>query len=213
MIVMIDTGTCNLRSVGNAFRRIGAPIMASADAKVVAAAAAIVLPGVGAFERGMAGLRDFGLIEILKTRVVGDGVPLIGICLGMQLLADESDEHGRHAGLGLIGGRVERLNPREAGCPVPNIGWCDTRPIKACTLFPDLSARESFYHVHSYWLRCAEPADVAAEIDYGGERVTIAVERGNILGVQFHPEKSQDSGLDLLHRFIAQLRAERRLSA
>jgi len=213
MIVMIETGTCNLRSVGNAFRRIGATITASADAKVIAAADAIVLPGIGAFERGIAELSDCGLIEVIRTRVTANAVPVIGICLGMQLLADESDECGLHPGLGLIRGRVERLNPSESGYPVPNIGWCDTRPVKAGTLFPDTAARESFYYVHSYCLHCADPADAAAVIDYGGERVTVAVERGNILGVQFHPEKSQDSGLDLLHRFVSRLRAQRRLSA
>lgn len=213
MVVIIDTQTCNLRSVINAFQRIGLVLTPSSNAQDIANADAIVLPGVGGFEAGMAGLRKFDMIDVLKTRVVEDGVPIIGICLGMQLLADVSFENGTHDGLGLISGQVKRLEPTDAGHPVPNIGWCDSRPTRRGILFPDTKIISSFYFVHSYHLETASQDDVAATIDYGGQIATASIERGNIFGAQFHPEKSQDDGLNFLHRFVTYLRQNNHITS
>jgi len=196
MIAVIDMGTSNLRSVVNALERVGAAPTVTGDAADVARADTIVLPGVGAFAAAMDALKAKRLVEPLR-QAARAGTPLFGICLGMQLLADTSEEHGEHAGLGLIPGRVVRLNPTQPGFRVPNIGWYPTR-------FADSDRDDGhFYYVHSYHFVCAEPADVAATIDYGGTAVAGAVKRGNVSGVQFHPEKSQDAGLDLLAAVVA----------
>lgn len=164
---------------------------------------AIVLPGVGAFAAAMDSLKARRLVDPLRRRIGAGGVPLLAICLGMQLLAETSEENGAHEGLGLIPGRVIRLEPNGAAFRVPNIGWYACRPLKDGALFQQRCASESFYFVHSYHLACTDADTVAATIDYGGQPVTAAVERGNILGCQFHPEKSQDSGLQLLRRFVS----------
>ncbi len=203
--VMIDTQTSNLRSVGNAFRRAGAEIATTTRPEDIETAQAIVLPGVGAFEPAMARLRSSGMADTVRQRA-GEGVPLLGICLGMQLLADRSLENGDFEGLGLVAGTVRRLDPGETDDRVPNIGWCDTTARKAGRLFEQDGDVASFYFVHSYYFDCGSPADIAATIDYGGRQTPVAVERGNILGLQFHPEKSQDAGLDLLERTIRRMK-------
>lgn len=200
-LLIVDMKVSNLRSVVNAFARIGAAIRISDDADEVAKAECLVLPGVGAFSEAMKNLEAKNLISVLQQRAGQDGVPLIGICLGMQLLAESSEEHGHHKGLGLIKGAVNRLVPANDE-RVPNIGWCDTTPDKSGVMFPNTDAGRAFYYVHSYYMECAEPACSAAHISFGGRDVTVAVERDNVFGVQFHPEKSQDAGLDLLKRFI-----------
>jgi len=179
MLTMIDLGISNLQSVSEAFRRIGAPVEV-ADRP---GSGPVILPGVGAFGPAMQRLRERGLVEALRGR------PVLGICLGMQLLADESEELGLHRGLGLIRGRVVRLT----GDRVPNIGWCDVDGI---------GGGRSFYFAHSYHFEC----DAAAgTIQYGGRRITAAVRQGQIFGVQFHPEKSQDAGLDVLAAIVKEL--------
>ncbi len=200
-LLIVDIKISNLRSVVNAFTRIGAKCRISGDPTEVAAADCLVLPGVGAFGEAMKNLESQNLTEILRKRVGRDGVPLIGICLGMQLLASASEEHGHHTGLGLIKGAVQRLVPA-VNERVPNIGWCDTVPDKPSVLFPAIDHNRSFYYVHSYHFECTEPSDSAAHISFGGRKVTVAVERGNIFGAQFHPEKSQDAGLDMLKNFV-----------
>lgn len=202
-LLIVDMQVSNLRSVINAFTRIGANVRVSGEVADVAAAKALVLPGVGAFEAAMASLRQQGLVEVLKERAGKAGVPLIGICLGMQLLADVSEEHGEHEGLGLIQGRVTRLKATDPAYRVPNIGWCDTIADKDSVLFPEGEDTRSFYYVHSYHMNCDDASDAAAHIEFSGQNVTTAVERANIFGAQFHPEKSQDAGLDMLARFVA----------
>ena len=202
MIVLIDTQASNQSSVLNALQRIGAGVRVTSAAADVERASVILLPGVGAFEQGMAVLRTHRLVEPIRRRVTG-GTPLLGICLGMQLLAHSSDEHGHHEGLGLLRSQVVRLVPTDTDYRVPNIGWCDARPTKAGVLFPDLKATSSFYFIHSYHMQCIDAEDVAATIEYSGQEVAVAVERGNVFGVQFHPEKSQDDGFDLLTRFFS----------
>ena len=203
MIRLIDMGIGNLRSVLEAFRRVGATIEIATRAEQIEQATALVLPGVGAFGDGMASLRQRGQIEPLRRNVLELKKPLLGICLGMQLLAEQGEEHGLHEGLGLIRGRAVRLSPNNPQERVPNIGWCDVSAAsRDSSLFKDVVDGESFYFAHSYYLECTDTTDVTATIEYGGQRVTAAIERGKIFGVQFHPEKSQEAGLNALASYI-----------
>jgi glutamine amidotransferase len=165
---------------------------------------------VGAFGDGMASLMEQGLVEPIRN-AANRGVPVFGICLGMQLLASESEEHGLHEGLGLIPGRVIRLAPTRPGFRVPNIGWCDTRVTRPSVLFGSATGG-CFYHVHSFHFVPRDGASIAATIDYSDQEVVVAVEKENLFGVQFHPEKSQDDGLELLSRFFRHLREIGRLN-
>jgi imidazole glycerol-phosphate synthase subunit HisH len=204
MIAVIDMGISNIGSVMRALERIGAPLVETATAAKLTDARAVLLPGVGAFGDGMASLAQQGLIEPLR-RIAAAGTPIFGICLGMQLLAETSEEHGHHAGLGLVRGRVVRLEATRPGERVPNIGWSDVTPVRPSTLFPTGSGG-TFYHVHSFRVAPTDPSVVAATIDFSGARIPVAIEQGNLFGVQFHTEKSQDDGLDLLAAFLAHLR-------
>ncbi len=210
MIAIVDMGIGNLGSVYRALERIGAPLAVKAGPQEVKRAAAVLLPGVGAFGDGMASLAAQDLIEPLR-RTAAAGTPLFGICLGMQLLAEASEEHGNHPGLGLVRGRVVRLSATDPAFRVPNIGWCDVVPTRPSTLFPD-GAGGTFYHVHSYRLEPADPAIITAAIAFSGSPVAVAIEQGNLFGVQFHTEKSQDAGLDLLAAFLAHLRRSGRIN-
>ena len=210
MFVVIDYDMGNLKSMSNALKALGIPHEVSGDAAVVSTASAIILPGVGAFGAAMDRLRARGLVEPLR-RAAGAGPPVFGICLGMQLLASRGEEHGSHEGLNLIPGSVTRLTARDPQYRVPNIGWVEVTPARSCRLFNG-AAPGSFYHVHSYSLHPTDDAAVAATIGFDGAPVCVAVERGDIWGVQFHPEKSQDAGLDLLARYAQRLRELNRLS-
>jgi glutamine amidotransferase len=200
MMTIIDSGVANLGSVQAALRRIGLPARVVTDGDSVRRADALLLPGVGAFAGAMAVLKERGLVGPIRA-AAADGVPVMGICLGMQLLAEESEEFGCHEGIGLIPGRVVRLDPRQTGERVPNIGWCDVTPTPDAALYRDVAPGASFYFVHSYVIECRAPSDVAASIRFGDRPVTVAVQRGNIHGAQFHPEKSQDAGLSVLAAF------------
>ena len=200
MIGVIDLGISNIGSVLRAFQRVGSTPTLLNDARAVAAAQAIVLPGVGAFGDGMAALQSRGLAAPLQDAARA-GKPILGFCLGMQLLADSSEEYGQHRGLGLIPGKVIRLVPG-AGERVPNIGWCDVTARPGARLFRNTPAGTPFYFVHSYHLQCADPGHVAATIAFGKTPVIVAVEHGNIFGLQCHPEKSQDAGLGVLDAFL-----------
>ena len=198
MITIVDMKIGNIGSVVSGFRRVGQEPVVTDDPADVARADRLVLPGVGAFGDGMASLREKRLVEPLRRHVLERRLPLLGICLGMQLLTERGEEHGKHEGLGVLPGGSVRLAPRN-DLRVPNIGWCDVAPRDGAHLFPG-NGREAFYFAHGYHVACADPANVAATIDYGGE-IAAAVERGTVFGVQFHPEKSQDAGLDVLARF------------
>jgi glutamine amidotransferase len=211
MLIVIDTQASNLASVMGALHRVGASASVTRYAADIARASAIVLPGVGAFEQGMNSLTTSGLVDALRRRVLVDKVPIFGICLGMQMLGESSDEYGDHPGLGILNAKTIRLTPNSTEFRVPNIGWCDTRPTRRGLLFPDTHI-QSFYYLHSYHMVCADNADRAATIAYGGQDVTVAIERENIFGVQFHPEKSQDAGLDLLDRVFTRLLTIRQAS-
>lgn len=205
MIAIIDYGVGNLRSVQKALERVGATAVVSADPAAFDAAQGIVLPGVGAFGDGMAQLWARHLVEPL-LRQVGQGKPLLGICLGMQLLFDDSEEMGHHQGLGLLPGRVVRFP--EGNLKVPHIGWNQLDLAAAGPegqILSGIAPGAHAYFVHSYYVAPAEPADVLATTEYGLEFASV-VGRGQIFGAQFHPEKSQDVGLQLLENFAAVVR-------
>jgi glutamine amidotransferase len=199
-VALIDYGMGNRRSVEKALAHVGAVPAITRDEQAIRAADAIVLPGVGAFPRGMANLRSFGLDELLRERA-GAGVPILGVCLGLQLLFDSSTELEPTAGIGLIPGEVSAL---QAGSrTVPHIGWNEVRLERPSALTNGLSGwPRPFYHVHTYVARPSDPQDVLGTAEYG-ERFATIVGRGAVFGVQFHPEKSSTDGLKLLSAFVA----------
>jgi glutamine amidotransferase len=198
MLALIDYGAGNLRSVENALRAAGASyVEVTADPDTVRRADRIVLPGVGAFGAAMNALAGLdGMVDALNERVVTQAAPFLGICVGMQLMANAGEEMGIYPGLGWIGGTV-RLMPDRPGLKVPHMGWNDVTPTVG---HPMLVPGEAYF-LHSYAFDVDDPAERLAETDHGGT-VTAAVGRANMLGVQFHPEKSQAYGLALLARFL-----------
>jgi len=198
-IVIVDYGMGNIRSVHNALVRMGGHVSTSHRAEELLAADALVLPGVGAFGEAVANLKARELIEPILHAVKDQGKPLLGICLGMQLLADGSEERGSSRGLSLIPGEVKRI-PVPPGLRLPHIGWNSLTFRRKEPLFADAIEGDAYYFVHSYHFVC-DAADVAATTDYGGN-VVAAVQRGNVFGVQFHPERSQSKGLALLGNFV-----------
>ena len=196
MIVIVDYGVGNLRSVQKALERVGAVAVVSSDPQVLGRARGMVLPGVGAFGDGMANLRAGRLLEPV-LRHVRQGRPLLGICLGMQLLFDESEEMGCHAGLGILPGRVVRFPGGEL--KVPHVGW-NRLWSSPSPLLAGIPAGAYAYFVHSYYVRPEEPGDVLATTEYGPDFASV-VGRGHTWGAQFHPEKSQEVGLRLLANF------------
>ncbi|MCW2392256.1 glutamine amidotransferase [Sphingobium sp. B1D7B] len=198
-IALIDYGAGNLHSVHNALRAAGAHgVVITADAEVVRRADRIVLPGVGAFRACIEPLRALpGMIEAMHEAVFAVGRPFLGICVGMQLLADAGEEFGRHEGLGWIPGTVRRIERDDPAIKIPHMGWNDVVGARAHPLVEPGEA----YFLHSYHFEAAEAAHVVATTDHGGPLVA-AVGKDNILGVQFHPEKSQAYGLATLARFL-----------
>ncbi len=200
MIAIVDYGMGNRRSVEKALEHVGAEVIITPDHPRIAEADGIVLPGVGAFPRAMRNLRELGLDDVLRERAAA-GVPLLGVCLGMQLLFDSSTEHEGATGLGLLPGDVTTLAVGEGG-KLPHIGWNLVTLRRPSRLTAGLGDAAAFYHVHSFACRAAEPGDVVGTSEYG-EVFTSIVERGNVAGVQFHPEKSSRDGLALLRNFAA----------
>ena len=195
-IAVVDYGIGNLGSVMKAFRHLGAPAVLSGDIAELRRADVLVLPGDGAFASTMEEIEGRGLVPVLRE-AVEQGRTLLGICIGMQLLFEESEEHGRHRGLGFLPGRVRRL---EGDMPVPHMGWNQLHPTRPHPMLEGVADGAHVYFVHSYW--CDAPAEVVlAETDYGA-RFPAIVGRGNVLGVQFHPEKSQAVGLRLMENFV-----------
>lgn len=210
-VVLIDYGLSNLLSVQRAFEHVGAEVEIARGPAAVLGAQALVLPGVGAFRDGMAGLKKLGLIGLIRQKAAA-GTPLLGICLGMQMLFDEGEEFGLRPGLGLIPGRVVKLPARDAaGAPlrVPQVGWNGLLPPPGRADFAQSALRAvqpggEVYFVHSYEAKPACPADRLADTLYGGRRVCAAARRGSVTGCQFHPEKSGEVGLSVLRQFLAE---------
>jgi len=201
LIHVVDYGAGNIGSVLNMIKRTGGEALPSGDAKVLSAASKILLPGVGSFDNAIKRLRDLDLIEVLRERA-SSGIPFLGICLGMQLLASSSEE-GELPGLNLIAGTVRKfsLDTAETNLKIPHMGWNLIRHVKDSSLTAGLDNMSRFYFVHSYHYDCANTADQLLETHYG-YTFTSGVERGNIMGVQFHPEKSHRYGMQLINNFV-----------
>lgn len=200
-VVLIDYGAGNLHSVDNALRSVGGKVVVSNDPAVIGSADRIVLPGVGSFKACANGLRAIPeLVEALDRRVRRDGVPFLGICVGMQLLATQGHEHDTTPGLGWIAGEVRLIEPIDRTVKVPHMGWNDVAPMPHPGAAELLKPGEAYF-LHSFAYHPARGHDIAAMTDHGGG-IVAAVAHENILGVQFHPEKSQSYGLDLLSRFL-----------
>jgi glutamine amidotransferase len=196
-IALVDYGMGNRRSVEKALEHVGARVRVTGDHDELRAAEGIVLPGVGAFPEGMRRLAELGLDDLLRERAAS-GVPLLGICLGMQLLFETSTEHRGAVGLGVLPGEVTYLDTR--GRRLPHIGWNLVTMTRPARLTDGLGDAAAFYHVHSLACRPADEADVVGTASYG-ETFASIVERGNVFGAQFHPEKSSRDGLALLRNF------------
>ena len=206
MIAIIDYGIGNLGSIVNMLTKIGAESVRTADPAVLARAQALILPGVGSFDVGMRQLRATGIVDLLNRRVLEERTPILGICLGMQLLSRGSEEGGE-PGLAWLDATTERIRVEQAATPlrVPHMGWNEVTPRNGSPLLNTLGATPRFYFAHSYHVVCREPSDVAATVTYGGT-LTAAVTRGNIYGTQFHPEKSHRFGLQLMTNFVERTR-------
>jgi glutamine amidotransferase len=198
VIALIDYGIGNLRSVEKALAAVGAEVQLTSAPEVIRAADRVVLPGVGAFGDGMAGLRQRGLEAVIET-VLQEGKALLGICLGMQLLFEVSYELGEHRGLGLLPGEVRKFE--RGDLKVPQTGWNQVRTEKDSPLLSGLAPNSYAYFNHSYYCEPANREDILASSEYG-VRYAAVVGRGRLYGVQFHPEKSQAVGLQILRNFV-----------
>jgi len=202
MIVIIDYKMGNIGSVTNMIKKIGYTTLVTSNAQDVESATKIILPGVGHFDKAMRNLRELNLIEILNRKALIEKVPILGICLGMQLLSEKSEE-GNSSGLGWIKGEVCKFtfgyNPNKL--KVPHMGWNTIHQRKYSALLEDLNSNPRFYFVHSYHFKCYDQADILCTSEYG-YRFVSAVSHENIMGVQFHPEKSHKFGMMLLRNFI-----------
>jgi glutamine amidotransferase len=200
-IAVIDYGLGNVRAIVNMFRKIGIAAFSTRDPGQLRRAAKLVLPGVGSFDAGISNLRDFGLRPVLEELVLGDKVPILGICLGMQLFSQSSEE-GRCSGLGWIEGKTVRFRfeGEDGSLRIPHMGWNEISVCAPNALVTDPGKEWWFYFAHSYHVECADPANRLADTRYG-RGFTSMIGRGNILGVQFHPEKSHRYGMELLRNF------------
>jgi glutamine amidotransferase len=199
-IAIVDYGMGNLRSVAKGFAHVGVPAEVTRDAAAIERAAGVVLPGVGAYGACMDNLREYGLVDVVR-RVVERGTPFLGICLGLQLLFEESEEFGPVPGLGLLRGRCVRFRDRDdPDFRVPHMGWNQIRKRQTPPALAGVEDGVSVYFVHSYYVEPRDPALIATLTDYGGEFVS-AIARDNLFACQFHPEKSQRIGLQILRNF------------
>jgi len=204
MIAIVDYGMGNVGSVANMLKRLGLAAVVTASATEIARAERLILPGVGAFDAGMEGLEQRGLVSVLEDRVLGDQIPVLGFCLGMQLMTRGSDE-GTRLGLGWVNASTIRfdMSSCEPRRKVPHMGWNTVLPARDAPLFAGL-AQSRFYFVHSYHVRCDAAADVAARTEYGYWFDSAFAVR-NVYGVQFHPEKSHRFGMQLLKNFATRV--------
>ena len=202
-VAVVDYGMGNLHSVRNALLMVGADVVVTSDPAELRRADRIVLPGVGAFGECVKNLRASGVLGTLEEEVLQKGKPMLGICVGMQVLASKGEELGEHEGIGWIPGRVRRFTVDDtANLRVPHVGWNEVQPSATRhPVFAKMRKDASFYFVHSYFFEPENEAHVAATCDYGGA-FTCAIARDNILALQFHPEKSQQNGLGVLEGFL-----------
>lgn len=198
MIAIIDYDAGNLRSVEKALISLGEDVVVSREADVLLAADKVILPGVGAFGDAMNKLKEYGLVEVIN-KIVAKNIPLLGICLGLQLMFEESDEAPGVKGLGLLKGKILRIPPKE-GLKIPHMGWNSIDIKPQARLFKGIKNNSYVYFVHSYYIKADEEDIVAASTEYS-VHIHASVESGNIFACQFHPEKSSDIGLKILKNF------------
>jgi glutamine amidotransferase len=199
MIAIIDYGVGNVYSVLNAFEHLNLEAKMVSDANELVHYSGLVLPGVGSFATGMSNLHERGFVDVIR-REINAGVPFLGFCLGLQLLAEYGHEQGGCEGLGLIKGEVRKLRSPDFGLPLPHIGWNDTKNIKDTDIFGASGILATYYFVHSYVLQVEQKGVVASVCDYGEEFVA-AIDYENIVATQYHPEKSHSVGLKLLSKW------------
>lgn len=198
MITIIDYGMGNLRSVQKAFQKLKIPAEISSDPKTIMDAKKLLLPGVGHFLQGVQNLKRSGLIDILNEKVVQHRTPVLGICLGMQLMTNYSEE-GDSPGLGWIDAETYRF--KKTGMKIPHMGWNSTVATAGKTIAAGISSADLFYFVHSYYVKCNQESDIAFRTQYVGEEFVSGFQTGNIMGTQFHPEKSYRAGMTVLTNF------------
>jgi len=197
----------NVRSILNAFDLLGEQVEITDSPAKLSSAEAIILPGVGAFSDGMKNLRQKDLIKVLKREVIDKKKPYLGICLGLEFLAEKSFEGGEHEGFGWLKGTVMRIKPSDLSLKIPHMGWNDTMILKNAGLLKDIK-NPTFYFLHSYYLKVddTERDIITSVCNYGGTSITATLQKDNIYAVQFHPEKSQSDGIKLLKNFIEDIR-------
>jgi imidazole glycerol-phosphate synthase subunit HisH len=200
MMKIVDYGLGNIRAFLAAYKKLGIPVAVASTPEELEAADKIILPGVGSFDNAMARLEQSGFQDTLRRLVLREKIPVLGVCVGMQMLSQRSEE-GSLNGLGWIDGEVKKFSAFAGGFPrrVPHMGWNEARVVRSCRLFDGL-ANARFYFLHSYYFDCHKDNDILAETDYDGDFVC-AVSSGNVFGVQFHPEKSHLWGCRLLENF------------
>lgn len=201
MIGIIDCGMGNILSVKNAFEKAGGQAKICTSPEDMEGADKLVLPGVGSFGDCVTALKNKGFIVALNEAVIKKSVPILGICLGMQVMARKGFENGEHEGLGWFDAEVERLCPSDKTVRVPHIGWNNIEFSRESFLFKGIPASPDVYFVHSYYMKCSLKEDIDATFDYSGT-FTAAVRKNNIVGTQFHPEKSQDIGQIIIRNFL-----------
>ena len=201
MITIVDYGLGNIRAFLNVYKRLNIEARTATTAEQLAQASKVILPGVGSFDQAMDKLSQSGMRDALDDLALRQRVPILGVCVGMQILGRDSDE-GTRPGLGWIAGRVGRLQPLTSTglLPVPHMGWNDVHPVAATVLFNHLASGARFYFLHSYYFQCDREADTLAVSRYGRD-FTCATGAANVFGVQFHPEKSHHDGARLLQNF------------
>lgn len=198
MITIVDYGMGNLGSVKNMIKKIGGDSIITSDSELIKDADKIILPGVGAFDNGMANLKNLGLIDLLNKKVIIDKTPVLGICLGMQLMTQSSEE-GTLKGLGWFAAETIKFNSE--GIRVPHMGWNTAEVVKESKLSAELYAENRFYFVHSYYVKCHDEGDILMKTNYGADFAS-AISRENMYAVQFHPEKSHKFGYKILKNFM-----------
>lgn len=201
MIAIINYGSGNIAAISNIYQQLKIPHIVTCQKSEIENSTHIILPGVGAFDTTMQSLHKSGLTSVIKEQVLGSGKKILGICVGMQILANSSDE-GELEGLGLIDGHITKISESrfDSGPKLPHMGWNSINISGAAQLFHGVDVEKGFYFLHSYYFNEESSADSAAIVDYGGE-FTCAVARENVFGVQFHPEKSHSNGIKLLRNF------------
>lgn len=203
MIVIVDYGAGNLRSMMNKLQRLGVPAVVSSKPAIILKADKLILPGVGFFATGMANLKQYGLVKALNQKVLVEKTPILGVCLGMQLFSQKSEE-GNAEGLGYLQAETKKFHFDKVPLKIPHIGWNNIKIRQKSPLLDDIDILAQYYFVHSYHLVCQDKKDILAQTDYGYDFVSM-VQHENIYGAQFHPEKSHANGIKIIQNFVEKI--------